>query len=118
MVPGLHSPVAIYDRHFRDSCHYYDRGTSEGVKRLLILRYGLALSGTFPCDRKDNIVWECANGGQLWTTSAAAGYGSGNIPAEFCTTGFSSLYTVFVVCLLGDIACQVRSSETTWWIAT
>jgi len=27
--PGLRSPVAICDRHFRDSCHYYDRGTSE-----------------------------------------------------------------------------------------
>jgi len=63
---------------------------------------------------KDNIVWECANGGQLWATSAAAGYGSGNIPAEFCTTGFSSLYTVFVVCLLGDIACQIYMLLLSW----
>ncbi|KAI0001746.1 hypothetical protein BJV77DRAFT_12185 [Russula vinacea] len=58
---------------------------------------------------KDNIEWECANGGQLWTTSAAAGYGSGNVPSVFCTAGFSSLYTAFIVCLLADLVFQVCS---------
>ena len=57
-------------------------------------------------------MWECANGGQLWTTSATAGYGSGNLPPGFCTTGFASLYTVFILCLLGDIVCQVCSEST------
>jgi len=63
---------------------------------------------------KEKIEWECANGGQLWTTSATAGYATGNIPPAFCTTGFSSLYTVFVVCLLADIACQVYMFFLSW----
>ncbi|KAI9460459.1 hypothetical protein BJY52DRAFT_1425892 [Lactarius psammicola] len=63
---------------------------------------------------KEKIVWECANGGQLWTTSAAAGYGSGNIPPGFCTAGFSSLYTLFIICLLADIVCQMYMLLITW----
>ncbi|KAF8273021.1 hypothetical protein EI94DRAFT_1677420 [Lactarius quietus] len=63
---------------------------------------------------KEKIEWECANGGQLWTTSATAGYATGDIPPAFCTTGFSSLYTVFVVCLLADIVCQIYMLVLTW----
>jgi len=63
---------------------------------------------------KDKIVWECANGGQLWTTSAAAGYGSGNIPSAFCTSGFASLNTAFIVSLLVDIVFQVYMLFITW----
>ncbi|KAH9044617.1 hypothetical protein EDB85DRAFT_2070747 [Lactarius pseudohatsudake] len=63
---------------------------------------------------KDKIVWECANGGQLWTTSATAGYGSGNIPPGFCTAGFSSLNTLFIVGLLADIVCQMYMLLITW----
>lgn len=63
---------------------------------------------------KEKIVWECANGGQLWTTSAAAGYGSGNIPSSFCTTGFASLNTAFIVCMLSDLVFQVYMLFITW----
>lgn len=78
------------------------------------------------CDRKEKIVWECANGGQLWTTSAAAGYGSGNIPSSFCTAGFASLNTAFIVGMLADLMFQVcwivinvvrtRVSELFWQV--
>ncbi|KAI0308090.1 hypothetical protein B0F90DRAFT_1680079 [Multifurca ochricompacta] len=63
---------------------------------------------------KEKIAWECANGGQLWTTSAAAGYGSGNAPPGFCTAGFSSLNTVFIVCLLADLVFQAYLLLITW----
>ncbi|KAH9997784.1 hypothetical protein BJV74DRAFT_826457 [Russula compacta] len=67
---------------------------------------------------KEKIEWECANGGQLWTTSAAAGYGSGNVPSVFCTAGFSSLNTAFIVCLLADLVCQVYMLFLTWRYST
>ncbi|KAF8482075.1 hypothetical protein DFH94DRAFT_734883 [Russula ochroleuca] len=67
---------------------------------------------------KENIEWECANGGQLWTTSAAAGYGSGNVPSVFCTAGFSSLNTAFIVCLLADLVFQTYMLFITWRYAT
>ncbi|KAI0068037.1 hypothetical protein BV25DRAFT_1818400 [Artomyces pyxidatus] len=63
---------------------------------------------------KDKISWECANGGQLWTTSAAAGYGSGNAPSGFCSTGYSSLYAIFIVCLLVDIVFQLYMLFLNW----
>jgi len=63
---------------------------------------------------KEKIVWECANGGQLWTTSAAAGYGSGNIPSSFCTAGFASLNTAFIVFILADLVFQVYMLFITW----
>ncbi|KAH9968680.1 hypothetical protein BC827DRAFT_1257704 [Russula dissimulans] len=63
---------------------------------------------------QEKILWECANGGQLWTASAAAGYGSGNIPSVFCTSGFSSLNTAFIVCLLADLVFQTYMLLITW----
>lgn len=43
---------------------------------------------------KSKIIWECNNGGQLWTESAASGYGtSTSFPSGFCTAGFKSLNT-------------------------
>jgi len=63
---------------------------------------------------KEKILWECANGGQLWTASAAAGYGSGNVPSVFCTTGFSSLNAAFIVCLLVDLVFQTYMLFITW----
>jgi hypothetical protein len=63
---------------------------------------------------KEKIAWECANGGQLWTTSAAAGYGSGNAPPAFCTAGFASLNTAFIVCLLADLVFQTYMLFITW----
>jgi hypothetical protein len=67
---------------------------------------------------KEKIQWECANGGQLWTTSAAAGYGTGNAPSAFCTTGFSSLNTAFILCLLADLVFQIYMFFIIWRYST
>lgn len=54
-------------------------------------------------------MWECDNGGQLWTESEAAGYDNGtSFPSGFCASGFSSLYAAFVISLLVDLVFQVR----------
>jgi len=64
---------------------------------------------------KDNIIWECENGGQLWTASAAAGYGSGtSFPDGFCMAGFSSTYAAFVGGLVVDIAFQLYMFFLVW----
>jgi len=64
---------------------------------------------------KDNIAWECANGGQLWTASVTAGYDNGAaFPSSFCTSGFSSLYTALVISLLVDIGCQIYMLFLNW----
>lgn len=56
---------------------------------------------------KDKIAWECQNGGQLWTESAAYDNGA-SIPSGFCTSGFSSLNTAFIGSLLVDLGFQVN----------
>jgi len=63
---------------------------------------------------KENIQWECANGGQLWTTSAASGYGTGNAPSAFCTAGFASLNTAFIFSLLADLVFQTYMLFIIW----
>jgi len=63
---------------------------------------------------QEKIEWECANGGQPWTASAAAGYATGNLPSTFCTTGFASLYTAFIVSLLADLVFQTYMLFITW----
>jgi len=64
---------------------------------------------------KDKIAWECSNGGQLWTASAAAGVtASGSLPSGFCATGFSSLNTAFILSLLVDIVCQLYMYFLSW----
>lgn len=64
---------------------------------------------------KDNIAWECMNGGQLWTPSVAAGYDNGSsFPSGFCTSGFSSIYTAFVIFLLADIGFQIYMLFLNW----
>jgi len=64
---------------------------------------------------KDNIAWECDNGGQLWTAAVASGVtATGTIPSGFCSAGFSSLYIVFIVSLLIDIVCQIYMYFLTW----
>jgi len=68
---------------------------------------------------KDNIAWECANGGQLWTASVTAGYDNGAaFPSTFCTSGFSSLYTALVISLLVDIGCQIYMLFLNWRFCT
>jgi len=64
---------------------------------------------------KDNIEWECENGGQLWTASAAAGYNNGSsFPGGFCGSGFSSLYAAFIVGLLVDLGFQMYMLFLNW----
>lgn len=63
---------------------------------------------------KEKIQWECANGGQLWTTSVTAGYATGNAPSAFCTAGFSSLNTAFILCLLADLVFQTYMFFIIW----
>ena len=55
-------------------------------------------------------MWECNNGGQLWTASATAGIStSGSLPSGFCGMGFSSLNTAFILSLLVDLVIQASS---------
>ena len=55
--------------------------------------------------RKDKIQWECDNGGQIWSASAAANSTSGTIPSGFCGAGFSSLNAAFIISLLVGFSC-------------
>jgi len=64
---------------------------------------------------KDKIEWECANGGQLWTASAASGYDNGSsFPGGFCSCGFASLNTAFIVALLIDLGFQMYMLFLNW----
>ncbi|KAH8835643.1 hypothetical protein DL96DRAFT_1575041 [Flagelloscypha sp. PMI_526] len=64
---------------------------------------------------KDKIAWECDNGGQLWTTSAEAGYTDNpTVGNSFCAAGFDTLNTIFIISLLIDIACQLYMFFLTW----
>jgi len=65
---------------------------------------------------KDKIAWECNNGGQLWTAAAAAASTttSGSLPAGFCATGFSSLWTAYIISLLADLVCQLYLFFLCW----
>lgn len=64
---------------------------------------------------KSNIAWECENGGQLWTASAAAGYGgSTSFPSGFCTAGFSSIYAAFIGGLCVDLVFQMYMFFLVW----
>ncbi|PPQ76489.1 hypothetical protein CVT24_011074 [Panaeolus cyanescens] len=64
---------------------------------------------------KEKIMWECNNGGQLWTDSAAAGItNNGTLPSGFCAMGFSSLNIAFIVSLLVDLVFQAYMYFLTW----
>jgi hypothetical protein len=64
---------------------------------------------------KDKIAWECENGGQLWTASAEAGYTENpTVGIGFCSAGFSTLNTIFIISLLIDITCQLYMFFMTW----
>ena len=57
--------------------------------------------------RKDKIIWECNNGGQLYSASVAAGYKTSTaFPSQFCASGFASLNTAWIIALLVDLAFQ------------
>ncbi|KAF9567859.1 hypothetical protein CPC08DRAFT_740050 [Agrocybe pediades] len=66
---------------------------------------------------KDNIIWECNNGGQLWTsnvTMTATAEDTGSIPSGFCALGFSSLNIAFIISLLVDLVFQFYMFFLTW----
>jgi hypothetical protein len=67
---------------------------------------------------KDDILWECQNGGQLYssnaTTITTTTDTSSSFPAGFCDAGFSSIYVAFIVCLLADLVFQIYMYFMTW----
>ncbi|KAF8889185.1 hypothetical protein CPB84DRAFT_1849449 [Gymnopilus junonius] len=65
---------------------------------------------------KDDITWECDNGGQLWssTNSTMDASTAGTVPSSFCTPGFTSLLTAFIIALLVDIAFQIYMFFMMW----
>jgi len=65
----------------------------------------------------DKVAWECANGGQVWTADAEANGSvstTATLPGGFCTTGFHSLQTYFIVGLIVDIVCQLYMAFLIW----
>ena len=60
-------------------------------------------------DRKDKIIWECNHGGQIWSSNAEYA-AKASFPVGFCSAGFDSLNTAFIISLLVDLVFQVRSS--------
>lgn len=106
--PCLQIYVDVHDCHLRSSRYFDDRGAAKGVRHKLYV--GFAAFPYLPCwhDRKDNIIWECNHGGQVWSANAEYAANS-SFPVGFCTAGFSSLYTAFVISLLADLGFQVRS---------
>lgn len=64
---------------------------------------------------QSNIAWECANGGQLWgQTALEQELSPATMPIGLCTAPFSSLFTAFIVCLLGDIGFQIYMLFLNW----
>jgi hypothetical protein len=67
---------------------------------------------------QDDIVWECQNGGQLYssnaTTISTTSDTSSSFPAGFCAAGFSSIYAAFIVGLLVDLVFQIYMYFMTW----
>jgi len=63
---------------------------------------------------KDNIQWECDNGGQLWDPQAAADNTLSTIPSGFCASGYSSINAAFIGGLLVDLVCQMYMWFLVW----
>jgi len=64
---------------------------------------------------RTEIVWECENGGQLRGSPAENGSTSTTtMPNSLCTPGWSSLFTIFIVSLLVDLAFQLYMLFLNW----
>ncbi|KAF8624241.1 hypothetical protein AX15_006001 [Amanita polypyramis BW_CC] len=64
---------------------------------------------------RDKIIWECNNGGQLYSASVAAGYhASTSLPSSFCVNGFSTLNTAWIIALLVDLGFQIYMFFLVW----
>jgi hypothetical protein len=62
---------------------------------------------------KDNIIWECNNGGQIWSSNAEYATKS-TFPVGFCSAGFSSFNAAFIISLLVDLVFQIYMFFLTW----
>jgi hypothetical protein len=113
--------LARHDRYFRHPSNSYDCGASTRVSSSAPFSYCCEVLfpiGTYRSSfltslnitsvgSKENIVWECNNGGQLWP-GAAASDGSTpttTIPNGLCGTGLNA---AFIIALVIDLFCQVR----------
>jgi len=65
---------------------------------------------------KDKIVWECANGGQLYSsgTSAVNYTTTASFPDALCAPGFASLNTAFIISLIVDLGFQMYAFFLNW----
>jgi len=66
---------------------------------------------------KDNIIWECENGGQLWGATPEQLAQSGPkvpFPAGICNGGYQTLFTAFIVSLLVDLGVQLYMFFLNW----
>jgi len=64
---------------------------------------------------KDEIEWECQNGGQLWGSSTVDSLGNGSsMPEAICGPGFTSLMTAFIISILIDLGCQLYMWFLNW----
>jgi len=62
-----------------------------------------------------DIVWECENGGQLWgSTAEASDPSTTTMPSSFCDPGWQTLFYVFIVSLLVDLAFQMYMLFLNW----
>jgi hypothetical protein len=126
--PRLQVPVALPCRHLRYSCYPHDCGASAQVSDQIQHPYpklAISLGAPFllprneanvtdPFHSKDKIQWECNNGGQLWTSSSEDSTTTGNLPAGFCISGFSSLNYAFIISLIVDLVCQLYMLFLNW----
>jgi len=62
---------------------------------------------------KDKIIWECNHGGQVWSSNAEYAAKS-SFPVGFCSAGFDSLNTAFIISLLVDLVFQMYMFFLTW----
>ncbi|KAF9654404.1 hypothetical protein BDM02DRAFT_3106778 [Thelephora ganbajun] len=62
---------------------------------------------------KDKIIWECNHGGQVWTSNAEYAAKS-SFPVGFCSAGFNSLNTAFIISLLVDLVFQMYMFFLDW----
>jgi len=64
---------------------------------------------------RSDILWECENGGQVWGSPAETGNpATATMPPALCSTGWSSLFTIFIVALLVDLTFQIYMLFLNW----
>lgn len=61
-----------------------------------------------------DIIWECQNGGEMWSSTATAETSSGTMPSSLCAPGFHTLFYIFVFSLLIDLTFQFYMLFLNW----